>query len=166
MAHDWIKHLADQIKEVDHDAANRPVSGPSQTNLIRTKSPVFFDSTVKAIERGIVRLKEELRGDVTEGSICIKRQEMDHAVQLMRPAFPFFSAILALDCENNRIKFTYSKANPAISFSEEQIPTKDASLHFMVGCYDMIYLAEANGSKKIHTPDELARHVLETLFSV
>lgn len=166
MGHDWIRDLADRIKEIDHDAAKRPISEESKAELVRTKGLVFFSGTVASIERMVVRLRSELRGDITEGSIELEHRKPDLTLKMRRPAYPYFSASLTFEPENDRIRFTYSKANPARISEREAIPSKDNSFLFMLGSHNVLHLVEAYSCKKFFTTDELAQHVVETLFSI
>lgn len=166
MAHDWIRNLADRIKEVDHDAAKRPISDASKAELMQTAGLAFFNGTAASIERMLVRLRSELRGDITEGSIEVQHRKSDLTLKIHRPAYPFFAASLVFEPENERIRFTYAKANPARISEIEAIPSKDNSFLFLLGTHNVLHLVEAYSCKKFFSPDELAQHVVETLFSV
>jgi hypothetical protein len=166
MGHDWIKDLTDRIKEIDHDSAKMPISDESKAELMRTKGLAFFNGAVASIERMVARLRSELRGDITEGSIDLEYRQPDLTLKLRRPAYPYFSASLTFEPENDRVRFTYSKANPTRISEREAIPSKDTSFLFLLGTHNVLHLVEAYSCKKFFSADELARHIVETLFSI
>jgi hypothetical protein len=166
MGHDWIKDLTDRIKEIDHDSAKMPISGESKAELMRTEGLAFFNGAVASIERMIARLKNELRGDITEGSIDLEYRQPDHTLKLRRPAYPYFSASLTFEPEDDRVMFTYSKANPVRISETEAIPSRNKSFLFLRGSHNVLHLVEAYSCKKFFSADELARYIVETLFSI
>jgi hypothetical protein len=164
MAEDWIKTLADRIKEIDGGAAAAEQERSRCTDLIRSCGPSFFEALLTAVDGYARALLEVLGKDVTAGSISLARQ--GDSVTLTRPAFPYFEGRLSLDLSGQAIKLSYFKENP----KRTNIPLVEVrqAFRFTAGVVDMLAVESDSAVQplRFESPAELAKHVAQALFSV
>ena len=68
---EWIKHLADRIKEVDHAAAIKLNAEAHRKGILGTKGPEFYRDTVAALQRDVKGIEDHLKEDITNFSMRV-----------------------------------------------------------------------------------------------
>ena len=160
---EWIKHIADRIKEVDHEAALKLHAEARRKGILGSKGPEFYRKTVEAIQRDLNALEEQLKENSTNfpTAAVLTNQVL---ASITRQACPFVGATLQLMMQQEQIVLTGSTGNPAQGIAMRQ---HSQTLRFEIGENESVFVAEPFGekSKKFPHPDELAKHIVELLFN-
>jgi hypothetical protein len=164
VAQDWIRALANRIKDADGKAALAAQERSRRSELVQSYGPAFFDAFLTAIEEYGRTLVEVLGKDATAGSFALARQ--GDSATLIRPAFPYFEAKISLDLSRQTIRLSYVKENP----TRGDTPAAEVrqTFRFTARTADMIEAESDSTSQPFRSekPAELAKHITETLFSI
>ena len=164
---EWIENLARGIKEKDHVAATATLHAEHKDDVLRTKGLQFYQAVERFLREDLSELQQTLQGDVTESPITVTAQTNGTAQQIVinRPRFPFVNAFITYSAE--QLTLTYKKSNePTAAASVDSMPAGGEMFDFHVDESDGLTLRQAVGSKTFTSPDEFAKFVMETLFTV
>ncbi len=164
---DWIGNLAREIKEKDHVAATATLHAEHKDDVLRTKGLQFYKDVERVLREDLSELDQALQGDVTESPITVTSQTNGNAQQVVinRARFPFVNAFLTYSAE--QLNLTYKKSNePTAAGNVDSMPAGGEMFDFHVDESDGLTLRQAVGSKTFTTPDDFAKFVMETLFTV
>jgi hypothetical protein len=164
MAKEWIEKLALDIKQKNREAAEEFGRAQHQSDIITTQGRIFFGDLVRALDDNFTQIRRQLQGDPTSAEIGIATTGATQ-VHLTRSRFPWFDAHVTH--RDQTITVEYAKAlaipgDPALADRTTLI------FDFRVDPADKLYVQDAFGDTPSNyaTPEELAKRITETLFSV
>lgn len=155
MAKEWVEKLASDIKEKDHHAAEEFKRQEHLNRVMATKGKEFFEGVIAQLREDITELTQALEGDVTASATKIQVQHGNpSAYNITRERFPQVTGNVATDGKS--IVFT------------DQARRKSTKLEFHVGANDGLSVRGMFGQDARHFnhPSELAKYIMEELFSV
>jgi hypothetical protein len=156
MAKEWIQKIADEIKHKEHGPAEQAAKAQRHQHILTTKGKIFFEELIASLREDIDELKAALKGDITDAPTSIQGSMLTN-LTITRTQFPQVQANISY--AHDRITLgqqLQSGQNRAISYS------------FHVGEGEGISVREMFGEnvKHFNHPNELAKHIMELLFSV
>ena len=164
---DWIENLARDIKEKDHVVATATLHAEHMDNVLRTKGVQFYQDVERSLREDVSELQQALQGDATESPITVTAQTTSSSQQIVinRSRFPFVNAFITYTAQ--QLTFTYKKSNePTAAKNVDSVPAGGEMFDFHVDESDELTLRQAVGSRTFAIPEEFARFVMETLFSI
>ena len=163
MVTDWIENLACEIKQKNREAAQRYGRMQHTAAITANLGMGFFISLISCIEDYIAAIRHQLQGDVTSSDTIIQTVNT-HAVKLTRARFPWFDANLTY--QGDGILLDYAKDRGASG--DPSLDRKTVHFAFNVADDDVLSIQEAFSERprSFETPEALARHIIELLFSV
>ena len=146
-----------------HDAAEQYGRSQHQAGIITTQGKPFFAAFVSRLEEDVAEMKRQLQGDVTASETIIQTTGLTE-VKLTRSRFPWFDA--RITHHDPTVNLDYSKGLGIAG--DPAIDRKSRNFAFQVSDDDALYLQDAfdDNPKRLHQPEELARHILQILFEL
>ena len=156
MAKEWVQKLAQDIKHSEHHAAEEAARQQRHQFVLTTKGKLFYDEMLSALRADIAELNEALKGDVTDVGITLQNQGPQMQI-INRPNFPRVNATLQ-----------YLKDKISLQYPTAQGQSTAMQYVFHVGEHEGISAREAFGenAKHFNHPVDLAKHLMEMLFTV
>jgi hypothetical protein len=163
MSKEWISHLAEEIKQKSHEAAETYGREQHRASIIAALGGPFFASFVASLEENTAEIKRQLQGDVTSSETTIQNVT-PHEVKLARSRFPWFDAHITH--QESSIIVDYAKGLGVAG--DLTLDRKTIHFVFHVAADDSLSVQEsfADRPKQFHRPEDLAKHVIQLLFEV
>jgi hypothetical protein len=163
MNKEWIANLAQDIKQKAHEAAEDYGRSQHQDGIITAKGRPFFAALALCLEEDVNEIKRQLQGDVTASDTTLKTNGASE-IKLTRSRFPWFDADITH--RDSIIVLDYAKGLGVAG--DPALDRKSAHFDFHVDSDDTLSIKEAFGDnpKQFREPAELARHIIQLLFTV
>jgi len=163
MGKEWIANLTQDIKEKNHEAAENYGREQHKAAIVTTQGKQFFAALTTCLEDDVNEIKRQLQGDVTASGTNIQTVKLTE-VQITRSRFPWFDARVIH--QDPTIVLDYAKGLGVNG--DPSLDRKTSHFTFWVADDDVLSVQEAFGDnpRRFHQPDELAKHILQLLFSV
>jgi hypothetical protein len=163
MAKEWIESLAQEIKQKNHDAAEKYGRDQHYAGIISTAGKEFFVALARGLQENVDALRHQLQGDSTAAEMAVETVRADE-IHIARARFPWVDA--RLTHHEDRITLDYAK-DPG-SQGDPKLDRTTRTYAFQVGADDALYVQDAFADQpgRYEKPEELARHITELLFSV
>lgn len=162
MAEDWIETLAEDIRQRNRDAALEYGRSQHFAGIISAQGKEYFVALVLRLQENIEGLRRRLQGDAVASETDLQSVKPDE-VRITRARFPWVDARLIHRDET--ITLDYAKG-PG-SGGDPALDRKTRSFTFQVEPDDTVFVQDAFAEppKKFMKPEELARSIVELLFS-
>lgn len=163
MPREWIENLALDIKQKNHEAAERFGREQHMAGIIADRGMPFFTAVVSCLETDVAEIRSQLQGDLTSADTTIQVVSPS-AVKLTRGRFPWFDAHLTN--QENNIVLDYAKSRGVAG--DPNLDRKSVHFAFHVAKDDSFSIQEAfsENPHRFQSPEELAKHIIELLFRV
>lgn len=161
MAKDWIENLAQDIKQKNHDAAEDFGRQQHKAGIIADLGMPFFATLVSCLEEDVAEIRRQLLGDLTSADTALQIVNVN-AVKLTRDRFPWFDAHLVHHDANIILEYAKDRGIGG----DPNLDRKTVHFTFEVGADDAFSVEQSFSEtpRSFHTPEELARHIIELLF--
>jgi hypothetical protein len=165
MAEEWLKHLAETIKEKDHSAAEIAERDAHELRVIEQEGPVFWRAFGDLLKKYVDDMKADLDNDVTLRSGALSfSADSGGRFNINKEAFPFVQFSASSPTYKLRTaNIAYLVINPQKN-PQAGAPMTTMPCRFEVGKHDKVFL-QLDG-QQFHEPHEAARHVMEKLFTI
>lgn len=165
MTENWIKEIAESIKEKNRDAALQTQENAKTAEIIRTRGRGFYEETCSLIEAYAQAMmsSDVMKNDPTRGEFNVQRVHDNFT--FFRQAFPFLSGNIVFQEPLAFIQVTFAGSNP---FESTGKASEMATYKLLVGENESVYATEAYGqlAQKFDTPASLAQHVFKQMMAV
>ena len=150
----WIESLAEEVKQIDRDAAKAFLRQQHITEVIEAKGGPFFAKFVECLANDVQDLGSALRGDPTDNPTMVRETDR-YQVKIDRERFPL-------------IRATLGYANPTITYSNVRSTEtpENETFEFQVNDDDTIWLKRLNEYHPMsyQQPEEFSRFMVELMF--
>jgi hypothetical protein len=163
MTKEWIAHLAQNIQQKNHQAAENFGREQHRQDIILSRGQPFFTALAMHLEENFNEIRRELQGDVTAAETSVQNAGPSE-LKLSRSRFPWFDARVTL--ANGVIVLDYAK-DRGVS-GDPALDRKSCHFEFHVADDDSFSTREAFGDTPahFHQPEELAQRITEILLAV
>jgi hypothetical protein len=164
MDREWVEKLAGEIKQKNHEAAERYGRDQHYAGIIAEGGGGFFVALVERLQENVEGIRRVLQGDATAAEMGVERGAGAHEIRITRARFPFVDARVIHHADT--ITLDYAKdAGVAGGVKAERTVR---GFVFRVGTDDGLYVEDgfADRPGRYETAEELARKITEILFSV
>jgi hypothetical protein len=163
MPKEWIANLAQEIKQKNHEAAEKYGRDQHYAGIISTAGKEFFVSLTRCLQENVDAIRHQLQGDSTAAEMAVETVRADE-LRIARARFPWVDA--RLTHHEDRITLDYAK-DPGLA-GDAKLDRKTQTYAFKVGADDGLYVEDAFADQpgRYEKPEELAQHITELLFSV
>lgn len=164
MSKAWIEQLAENIKQKDREAANAYGREQHRLGVVNARGHEFFALVAQALEVDFSEMKAQLQGDVTASETSIETNGFNQ-VMMARSRFPWFDAVLKY--EQATIVLDYAQGKGVVGDPKTVADRQVTVYTFVVAEEDALSVEEGFGEhpKRFTEPEDLARHIMETLFA-
>jgi hypothetical protein len=158
MAKEWIEHLAQDIKQRNHEAAEEYGRAQHYAGIIDSEGKAFF-----VAQEDVAALRAQLQGDLTSSETAVQPVKAGE-VKITRSRFPWVDARLTHQGET--ITLDYAKT-PGVA-ADPTLDRKTCAVAFKVAPDDTLSVEDAFAPqpRQYRQPEELARRITEILFGV
>jgi hypothetical protein len=166
IADEWLRKLANDIKEKDHAEAEKQARENEERALIVQHGPVLWHSFADVLQRFVTEITAAFHDDVTlrEGPLSFAfRPPQGDQIVITKAAFPFASFTAVPQYSQGLASITYSVINPQKSANLNLSPTT-MLCRFEVSENQRVFL-QLDG-EAFHQVDEAAKYVMEKLFTL
>lgn len=167
MAMEWIESLAGNIKQNARESAEAFGRQQHRSAIITERGSGFFRELAVALENNVNEIRRQLQGDVTSSETTFVGASPTE-VKLTRSRFPWFDAVLTY--QDPIIVLRYAKgpgvaADPVIAQNGDR---EIQHFQFQVDDSDALSIEHAfdGNPQTFRTPEELAQHITQLLFSM
>jgi len=162
MAKEWIENLAEEVKQKNHEAAEKFDRDQHYAGVIADRGKEFFVALVVDLRENIDALRRHLQGDSTAAETGVQTTKADE-VKITRARFPWVDARLVHN--NDVILLDYAK-DLGVG-GDTKMDRKTRTYAFQVTADDTLFVQEAFADAPLSfaTPEDLARHITELLFA-
>jgi hypothetical protein len=164
MSKAWIESLSENIKGENREAANAYGREQHRLGVVNGRGHAFFARVAQALEADFSEVKAQLQGDVTSSETSIESNGLYH-VTMVRSRFPWFDAVLRY--EQATIVLDYAQGKGVAGDPKTVAERKVTVFSFAVTGEDRLLVEEGFGEqpKRFAEPEDLARHIMESLFA-
>jgi hypothetical protein len=159
---EWIKKLADNIKEKDHEELLKKEHQLHVAKVINEKGPAFWEEFKTKLQEYVDQMRADLGNQTLIGDLRFSQN--GNALNIGKSEFPFvqFNAILNLTSQT--ISGSYVIVNPRPQSGRGGLPHTQLLVHFKLNHDNQLH-AEI-GNSQFHHGHELAEHVMKLLFTI
>jgi hypothetical protein len=167
MSKEWIETLAQEIKQKNHEAAEKYGRDQHYAGIIGSLGKEFFVATAGCLQENVDAIRRQLQGDSTAAEMGVdRRMQTGRAdeIRITRGRFPWVDARLMH--HEDTITLDYAK-DPGVA-GDPKLDRTIRTFVFRVAANDSLYIEDAFADRpaRYETAEELARHITEVLFSV
>jgi hypothetical protein len=159
---EWLKKLVEQIKEQDHDVAERDAHEARKAKVIAEHGPQYWTKFGDCIKGFLDEAKELFGDDVTAGKISFTLGTPVPQITINKSAYPLIQFTAAPDFKGQIANINYSKANPK---QAGQLTAKNIPARFELSHHHQNVFLQLDG-KDFHEPKEAAKYIIEVLLSI
>lgn len=162
MAKQWIEQLAEEIRHKNTEAAEEYGRKEHYASVIAARGKEFFVALVFCLKENIDTLRRQLQGEAVAAEMALENGKPDEA-RIRRARFPWVDA--RLTHSDDTITLDYAKDQGLRG--DPQMDRKTCAFAFRVTADDTLFAEEAyvGPAKQFRQPEDLARHITETLFT-
>lgn len=163
MSKEWVETLAEDIRQRNREAALEYGRAQHFAGIISTAGKEYFVALVYCLQENIDALRRQLQGDPVAAETVVETIKADE-VKITRARFPWVDARLVH--RDQTITLDYAKGSGAEG--DPALERKTRSFAFQVASDDTVFVQDAFAEppQKYAKPEELARYIVELLFSV
>jgi len=166
MSTEWIEKLAGEIKQKNHEAAERYGRDQHYAGIIATLGKEFFVALVGCVQQNVDGIRRQLQGDATAAEMGVERGGAGGAaneIRITRARFPWVDARVTHHGET--ITLDYAK-DPGVK-GDPKLERTVRTFAFRVAADDSLYVEDAFADRpgRYETAEELARQITEVLFA-
>jgi hypothetical protein len=163
MGKEWITDLAQEIQQKGHETAENYGRSQHLSEVITKEGKPFFTAFVISLEDDVNQIKRQLQGDVTSCDTNFQTVTPTE-VKLTRSRFPWFDA--RITHQDPIIILDYAKSLGVTG--DPALDREVCHFDFRIAANDTLYVQESFGEnpRQFNQPEELARHIVELLFSM
>jgi hypothetical protein len=162
MATQWIENLAQEIKQKNHEAAEKYGREQHTAGIIERLGKEYFVALAICLQENVAEIRRHLQGDSTAAETVVETIRPDE-IRLARSRFPWVDA--RVQHRGETITLDYAKG--AGVQGDEKIDRKTRSFALEVAADDSLFAADAfaDAPEEYKTAEALARKITELLFS-
>ena len=163
MAEEWIENLAADIRDKSREAAQAYGRNQHYADVVARLGKEFFVKLAAALEENIGALRRRLQGDVAAAEMAVQPLRAGE-LRIVRERFPWVDATLSH--KDDTIILDYAKA--AGLAADPQLDRKTRTFTLRAAADDTVYAEEAfrDSPTRFDRPEDLARHLMELLFTI
>jgi hypothetical protein len=162
MAEEWIENLAQDVKQKNHEAAEKYGRDQHYAGIVAALGKEFFVAVVLDLQANVDAFRRQLQGDSTSAETGVQTIKADE-IKITRARFPWVDARLAHT--GDTITLDYSKG-PGVE-GDPSLDRKTRAFSFQVAPDDSLFVEDAfaDSPRRYAKPEELARQITEVLFA-
>lgn len=162
MSKEWIESLARDVKQKNHEAAQKYGRDQHYAGIIDTLGKEFFVALVLELQENVDAFRRHLQGHSTAAETGVQTVKPDE-IKITRARFPWVDARLVHN--QDIIMLDYAKG--AGVHCDPVIDRKTRTFAFKVAADDSLFVEDAfaDSPRKYEQPEELARQITEVLFA-
>jgi hypothetical protein len=163
MAKEWIENLAEDTKQKSHEAAENYGRAQHYAGVIEASGREFFLGLVMDLKENVDAFRRQLQGDPTSAETSLETVKVDE-IKITRARFPWVDARLVH--KDDTITLDYAKG-PGVE-GDPRLEREIRCFAFRVASDDTLFVEDAfaDAPRRYLRPEELSRHITETLFAV
>lgn len=167
MGKEWIEHLANEIKQNGHEAAEQYGRDQHRAGIVTAEGKVFFMTLIICLEQDLSEIRSQLQGSTVSSETMIERNGPALA-RLSRSRFPWFDATLKHAEQDVALDYAQGRGVAGEQNLLLSADRQTAHFAFQVDARDRLSIAESFGDnpRQFDLPEALAKHILELLFAV
>lgn len=162
MAKEWIEKLAQDVKEKNHEAAEKYGRDQHYAGIVDTLGKEYFVAVVLDLQENVEAFRRQLQGHATSAETAVRTVKADE-INITRARFPWIDARLT----HNGDTITLDYAKGADVEGDPSLDRKTRAFLFRVAPDDSLFAEDAfaDSPRTYAKPEDLARQITEILFA-
>lgn len=159
---EWIKNLADRIKETDHKELLEKEHQLHVAKMVNEKGPQFWSDFKASLKGHVEQMRIDLDNQVLAGDLTFREQQ-PNTVQVSKSELPFVSFSLTANFQAAALTGFRLTVNPRLppNTHRQNLPVSGM---FRVNHENQLFVEM--DEHQFHHGHELAKHLMELLFKI
>jgi hypothetical protein len=158
----WIKKLADNIKEKDHEELVKKEHQLHVAKVVNEKGPDFWEEFKTKLQEYVAQMRADLGNPTLIGDLRFSQN--GSTLNIGKSEFPFVQFNATLNLTAQTINGSYVIVNPRPQPGRGGLPNTQLLVHFKLNHDNNLYTEI--GDSQFHHGHQLAEHVMKLLFTI